>query len=79
MGAILREHLLKLRAALFCQCNELGLIAVMRPHGFHHFKVMYAFKFIFQKKKLFDAIGENFNQIKSIADSQPLQIGRAHV
>ena len=32
-----------------------------------------AFKFIFQKKKLFDAIGENFNQIKSIADSQPLR------
>jgi NTE family protein len=32
-----------------------------------------AFKFIFNKQKFLATIGENFNQIKSIADSQPLR------
>jgi len=32
-----------------------------------------AFKFIFKKQQLLDSIGERFDQIKSIADSQPLR------
>ena len=32
-----------------------------------------AFKFIFKKQQLLDFIGERFDQIKSIADSQPLR------
>ncbi len=32
-----------------------------------------AFKFIFKKQQLLDSIGERFDQIKSIADSQPLK------
>ena len=32
-----------------------------------------AFKFIFQKQQLLDSIGQRFDQIKSIADSQPLR------
>ena len=32
-----------------------------------------AFKFIFKKQQLLDSVGERFNQIKSIADSQPLR------
>lgn len=32
-----------------------------------------AFKFIFKKQQLLDSVGQRFNQIKSIADSQPLR------
>lgn len=32
-----------------------------------------AFKFIFNKQRLLDSVGERFDQIKSIADSQPLR------
>jgi NTE family protein len=32
-----------------------------------------AFKFIFNKQQLLDSVGQRFDQIKSIADSQPLR------
>jgi NTE family protein len=51
------------------QANFNGILKKILPDSL--FNV--AFKFIFQKQKLLDAIGENFNKIKSIADSQPLR------